>query len=162
MTKSKAKAPTPADNIAGTALLVSPEVPDFSELFNGEYPAEDAPAPKQAVITKNADTVVFAASPFYNMSNVRKGAINLIVRSSSDPKKVDAIRETLETLLRFLEVRAEHGEKVRAADVAAEAVATERRNRAAEDKQVAKAEEEIAKATKTKATWVKVLKTLGR
>lgn len=80
---------------------------------------ETKAAAKAPVITKNADTVRFEHAPFYNLANVRKDTLSLIVRASSDPKKVEAIAETLDTLSKFLKVRAEHAAEVRAADIAA-------------------------------------------
>lgn len=86
---------------------------------------------RKAVITKNPDDLVFAEAPFYNLANVRTAAKSLIVRSSSDPAKVAAIRETLMVLLKFLDVRAKHGAEVRAASIAAEKAVDEARNKAA-------------------------------
>lgn len=95
-----------------------------------------APAARKAKVSKNPDELVFEYMPFYNMANVRKAAISLIVRSSSDPAKVDAIRETLKTLLAFLDARASHAAEVRASDVAAaEAAAAEAVRVAAEHKE---------------------------
>lgn len=92
----------------------TPETPEVEET-----PA----AERKVVITKNPDSVVFAAAPFYNLANVRKAALSLITRASSDPAKVDAIKETLEALLAFLEVRAEHAAEVREAEVKAQEAA---------------------------------------
>jgi len=88
-------------------------------------------AARKAVISKNPDELVFAKAPFYNLANVRTAAKSLIVRSSSDPAKVEAIRETLEVLLEFLDVRAKHGEEVRKASIEAEKAADAARAKAA-------------------------------
>lgn len=109
-------------------------------------------ADRKAVITKNPDSVVFAEAPFYNLANIRKGALSLIVRASSDPKKVKAIKETLTVLLKFLEVRAKHAEKVRAADIkAAEARDADRAVAAAQAREAdARALVRDAEANKTR------------
>lgn len=109
---------------------------------------------RKAVVSKNPDELVFAEAPFYNLANVRTAAKSLIVRSSSDPAKVDAVRETLEVLLEFLNVRAKHGAEVRAASIAAEKAADESRAKAAAEAKEADAaallkhgEEQVKRAT---------------
>jgi len=86
---------------------------------------------RASVITKNPDTLVFAEAPFYNLANIRRNMVSLIVRASSDPAKVKAIQETLTVLQEFLKIRADHGAAVRAASIAAEAKAVEARAKAA-------------------------------
>jgi len=82
---------------------------------------------RASVITKNPDTLVFAEAPFYNLANIRRNMVSLIVRASSDPAK----QETLTVLQEFLKIRADHGAAVRAASIAAEAKAVEARAKAA-------------------------------
>lgn len=118
-------------------------------------------AKRKATVSRNPDEVKFVHAPFYNMSNVRKDALSLIVRSSSDPAKVEAIAETLEVLAGVLKLRAKHAAKVRAADIAAaEKAAYEATEEAARhelrtaERGIEDAEAELAKWSELKARLV--------
>lgn len=84
-----------------------------------------------AKLTKNVESIRYEHAPFYNLANVRKDLTSLIVRASSDEKKVEAIAETLSVMTAFLKVRAKHAAEVRAANIEAAAREEEARAKAA-------------------------------
>lgn len=104
-----------------------------------------APA-RKAVVSRNVNEVTFVHAPFYNLANIRKEALKLIVRTQGDESKVEAIRETLQVLGEVLEVRAAHAAKVRAADVAAARKADEKRQKTADELAAKKATQELESA----------------
>ena len=73
---------------------------------------------KSNKVTKDVASVAFKLAPFYTLAGIRRDALSLITRSASDPKKVEAIAETLTVLMDFLAVRAKHGADVRKAQIA--------------------------------------------
>ena len=115
-----------------------------------------------AVITKNPDSVKFAHAPVYNLANLRKEALALIVKASNDPKKVAAIEETLECLKEFLDVRAEHAADVRTKAVAAEKARRESEAVAAAQAKVQDAKNNLKAAEEGAAKWKEVLATLTK
>lgn len=112
---------------------------------------------KVAHVNKNADSVKFAQAPVYNLAGVRRDAINLIVKSSNDPKKVEAIAETLAVLKEFLDARAEHAADQRNKALASAKAAEEARAVAAAQAKVVDAQHNLKAAEAGAAKWKAVL-----
>jgi len=117
--------------------------------------AKKSETTKVAHVTKNADSIKFAKAPVYNLANVRRDMVNLIVKASNDPKKVEAIAETIAVLKEFLDVRAEHAAEVRTAAVAAAKSAEEAKAVAAA--RVVDAKHNLKAAEAGAAKWSAVL-----
>ena len=114
---------------------------------------------KSKVIT-NPNEVKFNHVPVYNLATVRKLALALIVKSSQDPKKVEAIEDTLVVLLKFLKARAAQGKKAREVAVAAEAKRREDAAEAAAKAKVVDAEHNLKNAEEGVSKWSAVLEKL--
>ena len=119
--------------------------------------AQKSETTKVAHVTKNADSIKFAKAPVYNLANVRRDMVNLIVKASNDPKKVEAIAETIAVLKEFLDVRAEHAAEVRTAAVAAAKSAEEAKAVAAAQARVVDAKHNLKAAEDGAAKWSAVL-----
>ncbi len=117
---------------------------------------------KVAHVTKNADSVKFAQAPVYNLATIRRDMINLVVKASNDPKKVDAVAETLEVLKEFLDARAKHAAEVRTATVAAEKARKEAEAVAAAQARVKDAQHNLKAAEAGAAKWKSVLADLTK
>ena len=108
----------------------------------------------------NPNEVKFNHVPVYNLATVRKLALALIVKSSQDPKKVEAIEDTLVVLLKFLKDRAAQGKKAREAAVAAEAKRREDAAEAAAKAKIVDAEHNLKNAEEGVSKWTAVLEKL--
>lgn len=108
----------------------------------------------------NPNEVKFNFVPMYNLATVRKLALALIVKSSQDPKKVEAIADTLEVLMKFLKDRAAQGKKAREAAVAAEAKRRKDAAEAAAKAKIVDAEHNLKNAEEGVTKWSSVLDAL--
>lgn len=114
---------------------------------------------KAKVIT-NPNEVKFHHVPVYNLATVRKLALALIVKSSNDPKKVEAIAETLEVLMQFLKARAAQGKKAREVAIAAETKRREDAAEAAAKHKIVDANNNLKDAEAGVSKWTAVLEKL--
>lgn len=108
----------------------------------------------------NPNEVKFNHVPVYNLATIRKLALALIVKASQDPKKVEAIADTLEVLMAFLKDRAEAGVKAREVAVAAETAKREAAAEAAAKHKIVDAKSNLASAEAGVTKWAAVLDTL--
>lgn len=116
-------------------------------------------APK---LTKCVTSVSYEHAPFYNLANIRKETLTLITRASSDPKKVEAIAETLAVMQDFLAVRAKHGADTRKAQIASDKAAHEAQRAAAAMHIRSDAEQTLKSGKATVASATAILKDLDK